>query len=226
MSTPAPQGFPQIGLSGPMPGALADLQSLANDVEFARQCALGYLAYSSSTPTSEQPLVAKALWFAGAIAYRRAFTSGRGHLVAGGSRLKIKDAWTTLLTTDQLAAHDDTLRMANQHIAHRVADHEGAVVVAVLTPPPGPREVAGVGHMLVHMIGPEVVVAERLASVCDVLLGLFRTEAERLGTLIRTKLDEANIDELYAVSSIPGKEFTVPGEDSDESGEPDGDATG
>ena len=123
-------------------------------------------------------------------------------------------------------AHNDTLRMANQHIAHRVADHEGAVVVAVLTPPPGPREVAGVGQMLVHMIGPEVVVAERLASVCEVLLGLFNTEADRLGTLIRTKLGEANIDELYAASSIPGQKFTVAEEDPEESGEPDEDTSG
>ena len=63
----------------------------------ASQCALGYVAYASPTPTPppDQALVARALWFAGAIAYRRAFTSGRGHLVAGGSRLKIKDAWTT-----------------------------------------------------------------------------------------------------------------------------------
>ncbi len=130
--------------------------------------------------------------------------------MAGGSRLKIKDAWTTLLTPDQLTAHNDTLRMANQRIAHRVADHEGAVVVAVLTPPPGPSEVAGVGQMLVHMIGPEVVVAERLASACEVLLGLFNTEAERLGGMIRTKLGEANIDELYAASSIPGQDSRWP----------------
>lgn len=226
MSTPTPQAFPQVGLTGPMPGALADLQSLVNDVEFARQCALGYVAYASPTPTPppDQALVARALWFAGAIAYRRAFTSGRGHLVAGGSRLKIKDAWTTLLTPDQLSAHNDTLRMANQHIAHRVADHEGAVVVAVLTPPPAPREVAGVGQMLAHMIGPEVVVAERLASVGEVLLGLFNTEAERLGGLIRTRLGKANIDDLYAASSIPGQEFTVAAEDPEESREPDEDA--
>lgn len=137
---------------------------------------------------------------------------------------QIKDAWTTLLTPDQLSAHNDTLRMANQHIAHRVADHEGAVVVAVLTPPPAPREVAGVGQMLAHMIGPEVVVAERLASVGEVLLGLFNTEAERLGGLIRTRLGQANIDDLYAASSIPGQEFTVAAEDPEESREPDEDA--
>jgi hypothetical protein len=220
MTAAIPQALPQVGLSGPMPGAFADLQSLIGDIEFARQCAQGYIAYSSSpTWPPDQALVAKALWFAGAIAYRRAFTSGRGHLVAGGSRLTIRDAWTTLLTPAQLAAHNDTLRMANQHIAHRVADHEGAVVVAVLTPPPAPREIAGVGQMLVHMIGPEISVAERLASACEILLGLFNNEAERLGGLIRTKLGEANIDDLYAASSVPGEKVTVEGEDPAEPGD-------
>lgn len=58
------------------------------------------------------------------------------------------------------------------------------------------------------------------------LLGLFNTEAERLGGLIRTKLGEANIDELYAASSNPGQEFTVAEEDPEDSGEPDEDASG
>jgi|GEM_PF-5451535 len=60
--------------------------------------------------------------------------------------------------------------MADQHVAHRVSDLEQMKFLVALTPPPLPRAVAGVGTMMVHMIGPEAVVADGLIEICDVLL--------------------------------------------------------
>jgi hypothetical protein len=96
MTSPQPPvgvPLPQTGLSGSLPGAIADLNSLARDITFARQCAVGYPASMPPAPNEEeaQGVGRQALWFAGAISYRRAFTSGRGHLVAHGSRVRIND---------------------------------------------------------------------------------------------------------------------------------------
>src|SRR5262249_52241714 len=81
---------------------IADLDSLFRDITFARQWATGYLATMPPAPgeREEQTVTRKALWFAGVISYRRAFTSGRGHLVARGSRVKINDQWRDAVFTE------------------------------------------------------------------------------------------------------------------------------
>ncbi len=170
MTQPPPPGnpvfFPQTGLSGPLPGAIADLDSIARDIAFTRNCADSYLASFSAVPQDDDAvtLTRQALWFAGVISYRRAFTSGRGHLVAKGSRIQFKDAWKEVLDQQQQSAHDEVLQQANQHIAHRVAEHEGAVVVGILAPPPQPKAVAGVGTMLAVYVGPTAELAQQLTQ--------------------------------------------------------------
>jgi hypothetical protein len=209
-----PQGpLPQVGLSGPLAGALADLVSLNRDVSFARDCAMTYAnnvkagALSSNDPNAK--FLCQAVWSAGAISYRRAFTSGKAHLVKQGSRLKMNDQWKDILDPDMLAAHDTVLEMANQHIAHRVGEHEGVRILGVLSPPPGPRAVVGVGEMLAYMTGHHEV-AERLAEVCTILLELIGQEKERLTGILLEQLRGGDIDALYAAATIPGQEPQPP----------------
>jgi hypothetical protein len=199
--------FPQVGLSGQLAGAIADLVSLERDVSFARDCALTYAknAHPIDTPKDDNTrFLCQAVWAAGAISYRRAFTSGKGHLVKQGSRLKINDRWKDILEPELLAAHGRVMETANQHIAHRVGDEEGVRIVAVLNPPPGPRAVAAIGHMLIHAVGPEPVVAERLTQVCTVLLELIATEKARLEAILLEKLREQDVNQLYAAAETPG----------------------
>jgi hypothetical protein len=203
-----PEGvtYLQSGLSGPLPGAIADLNSLFRDITFARQCAVGYLASMPPAPNEQEAHVVarQALWFAGAISYRRAFTSGRGHLVSNGSRVRINDQWREVLNPDQQRAHEQVLLMANRHIAHRVAEHEGVVVTAVLNPPPLPRAVVGTGLMLTVLVGPEAGLPEQLITICDLLLTLIAAEDQRLRNLLLEGLKQQDIDALYANASAPG----------------------
>ncbi|BAX99797.1 hypothetical protein MSTE_04503 [Mycobacteroides stephanolepidis] len=199
-----PQGveYLQLGLSGKTAGMVADLVSIQRDIVFAQQCAEGYLSRAPTGPSTqgEDSLVAQALWSAGAISYRRAFTSGRGHLVSKGQRLKLHEAWTDMLAPEQLVAHEKILEMTNQHIAHRVGDHEGVRIIALLTPPPMPRAIAGVGHMLLHMIGPEACLAERMLEICGMLNQGLEQEISNGNDLLTMWLSEQDINELYAAS--------------------------
>lgn len=116
----------QLALSGTSAGQIADLQSLLGDIQFARDCAQHYL---DSPPDAD--LVRQALWTASCIAYRRVFTSGKGHLNPQTPRLRPNQNFTAALTTEQLKAHDEVLAIANKHIAHRVGELVQVVVLAL-----------------------------------------------------------------------------------------------
>jgi hypothetical protein len=158
----------------------------------------------------EQKVTRQALWYAGVIAYRRAFTSGRGHLVQSGSRIKINDEWRdAVFDADQLDAHKRIWTMSDRHIAHRVAEHEGAVVVANLTPPPLPRGVVNTLVLLNKYVGPPEELAEKLITMCDLLLAVIAAEVQRLGKLLHELLEKQDIEGLYASASVPGQQFPL-----------------
>jgi len=203
----APVAYPQVGLTGPAAGSTADLYSVSRDLVFAKQCAQ---AYASGRVNSEDPSVgddvsAHALWNAGAISYRRAFVSGRGHLTVQGKRLRLDESFVALLSEEQRAAHQLVLDLANRHIAHRVGDQEGATVLAFLEPPPAEPGIAGVGTMSVHMVGPERDVAEHLAAICGVFLEVLDVEYQRrLEALLVNLRATADLDAMYAAATEPG----------------------
>ena len=148
--------------------------------------------------------MANALWNAGAISYRRAFGSGRGHLVLQGKRLRLDERFVALLNEEQKGAHQLVLDMANQHIAHRVGDHEGAIVLAFLEPPPSEPGIAGVGTMAARMLGPEREVAEHLSVICGVFLEVLDAELRRHTNELATSLRAtADLDALYATATVP-----------------------
>lgn len=131
-----------------------------------------YVAWNQAGAPSgpDADMMKRALWTSCCISYRRVFTSGKGHLDPQRPRLRLNKDWTNSLTLEQLQAHNDVLDSANQHIAHRVNDLEQVRVMALLNPPPLQQGIAGVGYFMLHMVGPEQAVAERLIAVCDVLL--------------------------------------------------------
>jgi hypothetical protein len=192
----------QVGLSGPVPGLIADLRSIGADLTFAAECAERYSSLLRSSGDggnhSADDVVLHALWNAGAISYRSAFASGRAHLVSQGKRTVVEDRLVDLLVEDAKAVHRDVLEMANKHVAHRVGDHEDAVIVAFLSAPPSPREVVGVGALSAHMIGPEGSVAEKLVDICRVFVEAMEGEINRLqDKLIADLKENANLDDLY-----------------------------
>lgn len=169
------------------------------DARFARDCADAYVRWSSDggPANPDADLIKPALWKACCISYRRIFATGKGHLNPQTPRLKFKDGWINDLTPEQLEAHTAVLDMADKHIAHRVSDLEQVVVVALLTPPPMPREVVGVGSMVVHWAGPEVELAQRLIAVCDRIIAKAIEASNQLSQGVTNEFRKRDLDPLY-----------------------------
>lgn len=200
-----------VAIDGKVPGLVADLFSIQRDLDFARQCAAGYLQrnfadgepHQASPDSEQQTLLAAALWSAAVIAYRRAFAVGKGHLVPKSQRFDIKGLREQLLTPQQAAIDDQLRQMADQHVAHRVSDLEQMRFLVALWPSPYPRAVAGAGPMLVHFIGPEPVVAEGLIEICDALLTRIGQELEPFIHARREELARDHLDYLYDLTEHP-----------------------
>ena len=121
--------MPQKGLSGRLPGAIADLNWKARDIIFARQCAAGCLVSVCPQPRASKKQ--KSSVPPGALVRRR------GPVWPPGGRSPPQTAATWLRTAaesrsmtngercfnpDQQHIHEQVYVMANQHIAHRVAE--------------------------------------------------------------------------------------------------------
>lgn len=210
-STHGEQQYPQIGLSGPAAATIADLVSLSRDIQFAHDCALTYANNSENRGqhSADDQFLMQAVWSAGAISYRRAFASGKGHLVKQGGRLKFKDGWTDELEAGMAEAHERLLELANKHIAHRVGDHEGVVVTAVFDPESEAPKVVGIGQMLVHMVGPTPEFAHSVVALCGVVSGAIERELKRVTDAAMAALNQSNdLEEMYAaaVKSTSGEQ--------------------
>jgi hypothetical protein len=198
--TPPTVQYLSTAIEGKFPGVITDLHSIQGDLAFARDCAVAYLAGGAGAArtalSSEQALVARALWAAGVVAYRRAFAVGKGHIVPKAQRFNIKKLREQVFTSEQQAADDGLREMVDQYIAHRVSDHELSKMYVFLAPPPMPREIAALGPMVATRIGPPPEVAQQLVENCTVLL-------EPINHAINEALDqqrrviEPDLDRLY-----------------------------
>jgi hypothetical protein len=174
----------QVPFEGKLPSEIADLSSLEEDFSFTKKCAQAYLnmeLLDGKANKESLEVIRQALWSAAAISYRRAFATGRAHLVPQGQRLRVPEHWKDLRPAEGLEAHEKVMKIANRHIAHRVGEHEHINVVALLTPPPMPRGLAGIAAMAMRLSGPEPVLVERLIQLCDLLLKLVRDRSKELG---------------------------------------------
>jgi hypothetical protein len=203
----------QLNLDGKMAGGIADLKSLAGDIEYARWCGQTYLQWMGAHgPTGpEADNLRRALWTACCITYRRVFTNGKGHISPQQSRPQPNQNFKAALTHDHLAAHDSVLDTAYRHVAHRVNELELVQVSAVLNPPPLPRAVAGVSTLIAHYGGPiEPELVERFIAVCDVLLAGTNQEHERVTQQALTFLQQGDLDEMYAAAQQPDEQGQNP----------------
>ncbi|MFJ9743661.1 hypothetical protein [Streptomyces sp. NPDC101166] len=194
MTTDEPIALLPVGLTGPIAGRVADFESIMADFSFARECALRYTTMCGGA----DQVLPRAVWNAAVISFRRGFTSGRGLLVEKGSRPNYADHLTALLTDAQKQTHDEVCVMANQHVAHRVANHEQASAVVYLVPPPHGRAIAGVGSMSVNFIGPPVEVAEQMVNVCETYLRALSEQLELAKAAFRHEVENTiGVDSLY-----------------------------
>src|SRR5687768_8462323 len=110
----ADDALPMVALEGSGASKVADLTSIAFDLGFARDC----FKRLSDDDVAGDDLLGHALWAAGVIAYRRAFTSGRS-LLRQGARLRF-DTMVDGLDAAHGGVHARLLHDANKYVAHRV----------------------------------------------------------------------------------------------------------
>lgn len=150
-------------------GEYADLLSIQQDLAFASQAAGRYSVLHQSE--NQDGLLLRALWGASVVAYRRCFTTGRGHGLIKRTRLVVPQTAVDSLRSDLQEVHQLAMKEANEHVAHRVDDKFSQMPISLLfqNDASGAAEVAGIALLGAIYIGPLPDQAELLGELTDQL---------------------------------------------------------
>jgi hypothetical protein len=191
-------------IQGKFAGTICDLVSIQEDLTFARDTAVKCLAdmppgepQSGQQASSEQAMMAKAVWSASLTSYRRAFAVGRGHVVPKAQRFDIQGLREEQLSPAQKATDLELRDIIDKHIAHRTSDLEQMRLLIFLNPPPLPRGVAGVGPFSIHHLSPKRELVEALIEICDVLLAPINQAINQMLERARQLAETNSIYRLY-----------------------------
>lgn len=183
-------------LTGETPSLIADLRSIEHDLRYAGRV----FARLADVTSEEDADLRRALYDAGAIAYRRGFTTGRSLVTKNRSRTKVPDEIIGLLDDEGRRAHDAVLEHANTHIAHRVSDGEQGRVILILTNPSLGQEVQGVAYFFARFMGPDRDAALRAASTAELLAASINEFIESVQHDLIESATERDLDGLYATA--------------------------
>lgn len=209
-TNPAEEMVPMYGtvLSGDTPCLIADLRSIEHDLRYASRL----FARVAEVDAEDDPDLRQALFDAGAIAYRRGFTTGRSLISKGESRRKVPDEIIDSLEQGSRRAHEAVLERANTHIAHRVSDAEQGRVILLLNNPTFGREVQGVAWFFARFVGPDSDDALRAAHTAELI-------AESIAALVESVQDQLletakirDVDALYATAKPMGDQIQGQGQ--------------
>lgn len=193
-------------LAGETPSLIADLRSIENDLRYAARL---FVRVAEVDPDVDADL-RQALFDAGAIAYRRGFTSGRSLLTKGRSRTKVPDEIINSLNEERRRAHEAVLERANTHIAHRVSDAEQGRVILLLNNPALGQAVQGVAWFTARFVGPESDDALRSAKTAELIAGSIESFIEAVQTALLESAAGRDLDSLYATAHPMGDEPPPP----------------
>jgi|ERR1700733_8671219 hypothetical protein len=199
-----------LNIRNEMPGRIADLYSIQDDLQFASNSAVVYYRREFAEPKSPRDeethtILNRALWSAALSAYRRAFTTGRS-FNRGESRFNLAAMRESLLSAEQQQAHDDFYDVANQHIAHRSSDRDRVLFHAVLNPPPFPRGVDGVGTILVRHDGPSQPDTESFIDICRIFIAYAEQEIQSFLGEKNDDLRSRDLNQLYDQAEAQAQE--------------------
>jgi hypothetical protein len=198
-----------LDISNEMPGRVADLHSIKDDLEFGCNSAVVYYRreFEPESPRDEEThtIVNRALWSAALSAYRRAFTTGRS-FNRGEFRFNLGAMRESLLSAEQQQAHDDFYDVANQHIAHRSSDRDRVLFHACLNPPPFPHGVDGVGTILVRNDGPSKPDAENFIDICRIFIAYAKQEIHSFLDEKNDDLRSRDLNQLYKQAEVQAQE--------------------
>ena len=96
------------------------------------------------------------------------------------------------------AVHDLALSTANKHVAHRASDLEGILISLVLSLPPDPPGVIGVGQLTVQYVGPEAEQVLALAKIAAQFVSALAVEYELRTSQLAAQANRGDIPALYA----------------------------
>jgi hypothetical protein len=187
-------------LSGETPSLIADLRSIENDLRYAARL----FERIARTDADDDADLRQALYDAGAVAYRRGFTSGRSLVTKGRSRTKVPNEILDSLDPQFRHAHEAVLERANTHIAHRVSDAEQGRVVLLLNNPSLGREVQGVMYVFARFVGPTSEDALRAAEVAKLLANSVTAFVESVEAELLESAKDRDLQKLYASAAPMG----------------------
>jgi hypothetical protein len=200
--------YPRAYMHGPAVSLLADIYALEGDIDNAGQFATTLLMLLGQDPPegSVEHVLTKATWNAALISYRRAFTTGRAHLLDGGSRLNLRDVVEQIVPEEHSATHAELMRLANGHVAHRTdRDLDKISFALVLAPDGSAPRIHSTELLQERWIGPD---SEFVASAIE----LMKIIRNRLTEELRMRVDlfvervkaEHSMSELYG-RSVQGR---------------------
>lgn len=186
-----------LPLSGPGPSKMADLNSAVVDLEFAARM----FSLVATTNAEANPDERRAFYDAACMAYRRCFASGRSLVTRGAARAKVPLEIVESLTESRRAAHDHVLHMANEHIAHRVADAEQGKVLLLLDNPSLGKAVQGVFFLHLRFAGPTPTDARDAAATAQLLAECVGEFAAGVQQRLLAEAQSGDLEAFYAAAS-------------------------
>lgn len=188
-------------LTGDTPSFIADLRSVETDLRYAARL---FVMVAELDPDVDAD-ARQALYDAGAIAYRRGFTSGRSLVTKGQSRTKVPDEIVNSLDSEGRQAHERVLERASTHIAHRVSDEEQGRLILLLSNPAIDHAVQGVTWFTVRFVGPFREEAQKAAETADLMADSIAAVVESIQTQLLESAKQRDIETLYATARPMGK---------------------
>jgi hypothetical protein len=149
-------------------GEYGDLLSIRDDLAFVKAAAERYVVIQNKS--QEDGTLQRALWGAAVVAYRRCFTTGKGHGLIKRSRLVIPQTVIDALEIDLQETHTAALFAADKHVAHRVSDlSQMPISLLFQNDASGGQEVAGLVVLGATYLGPMTDDAQKLSRLADQL---------------------------------------------------------
>ena len=159
-------------------GEYADLLSIQQDLAFVVDAAHRFAALDQDDPDG---ILHRALWGAAVVAYRRCYTSGRGHGLVRRTRLVVpRSLIDSLKSTCLRDLHEMALETADRHVAHRVNDLSQMPISLIIEHDASGSAVGVAGVAVLHAVflGPPPQEANLLATLAEHLHVNIATLAE------------------------------------------------
>lgn len=181
-------------VTGPHIHAAADLASLAADLEFA--------ADAFARLVDIDPLVdgvlARALWDAGVIAYRRCFGGGKSMQVPGTARPPVPADIMGALDDNLQVLHERLLYEADKHVAHRVVSGDQCRILIAVNNPALGRALVGPTIFYIRKLAANKDEVESARDLARRLHGEVHARRDAEMAIIDEETRAMDLDDIYA----------------------------